>query len=469
MMKKQYQIVDCPKHIFRAYDIRGVVDKDMNANVYYTLGFAIASLMKPSGDMNVCVARDGRLTSEEYLQALEQGLLANGAKLTRIGMLPTPLMYYTCATKGFLHGLMITGSHNPKNYNGLKIILNGHTLKEEGISEIFEVIQKQDKALYSFSENQLIEEIDIASDYMNYILKHIKLSRPLKVVFDYGNGVGAAIGPKIFKALTCETINLNDTVDGNFPAHHPDPTIAENLLQLQLALKDSGADVGIAFDGDADRVGVVAPNGEIIWPDRLMMIFAQAILKQKPNAKIVYDVKCSRQLPAFIEHLGGQEIMSATGHSLVKNLMKKTHADLAGEMSGHIFFRDKWFGFDDGIYSACRFLEILSQYPSIAALLETLPKTLASTPELKIYIDEDKKFNFVSAFIAKAEFDDAKRINIDGLRVEYPNAWGLIRASNTSPNLTVRFEGDTEADLAKIKQKFREEILKIDAQLDLPF
>lgn len=468
-MKKQYQCIDCPKLIFRAYDIRGIVDKEMNADVYFTLGFAIAELMKPSGDMNVCVARDGRLTSEEYLHALEQGLLANGAKPTRVGMLPTPLMYYTCARKGFLHGLMITGSHNPKNYNGLKIILNGYTLKQEGISEIFEVTQKLQKTVFTINDHQAIEAIDMAPDYMDFIIKHVKLSRPLKVVFDYGNGVGAAIGPQLFHALGCEMINLNDTVDGNFPAHHPDPTIAENLLQLQKALKDSDADIGIAFDGDADRLGVVAPNGEIIWPDRLMMIFAQAIIKQKPNAKIVYDVKCTRQLPLFIKGLGGQEIMSATGHSLVKNLMKLTNADLAGEMSGHIFFRDKWFGFDDGLYSACRFLEILSQYPSMVELLATLPKKLNSTPELKIYIDEDKKFNFISEFKAKAKFADAKRIDIDGLRIEYDNAWGLIRASNTSPNLIVRFEGNTEACLAEITQKFREEILKIDAHLKLPF
>jgi phosphomannomutase len=346
-MKKQYQCVDCPKLIFRAYDIRGIVDKEMNADVYFTLGFALAELMKPSGDMNVCVARDGRLTSEEYLDALEQGLLANGAKPTRVGMLPTPLMYYTCARKRFLHGLMITGSHNPKNYNGLKIILNGYTLKEEGISEIFEVTQKLHQTVFTIKEHQAIEAIDITADYMDYIINHVKFARPLKVVFDYGNGVGAAIGPQLFHALGCETINLNDTVDGHFPAHHPDPTIAENLLQLQKALKDNDADVGIAFDGDGDRLGVVAPNGEIIWPDRLMMIFSQALLKKKPNAKIVYDVKCTRQLPLFIEQLGGYQIMSPTGHSLVKNLMKITHADLAGEMSGHIFFQDQWFGFDD--------------------------------------------------------------------------------------------------------------------------
>ena len=469
MMKKQYQCVDCPKLIFRAYDIRGIVDQEMNADVYFTLGFAIAELMKASGDMNVCVARDGRLSSEEYLSALEQGLLANGAQPTRVGMLPTPLMYYTCAEKGFLHGLMITGSHNPKNYNGLKIILNGYTLKEEGISAIFDLITKLDKTVFMMNPEPSIEDIDVVTDYMNYIGNHVNLSRPLKVVFDYGNGVGAAIGPKLFEQLGCELINLNDTIDGHFPAHHPDPTIAENLVQLQQALKDNNADVGIAFDGDADRLGVVAPNGEIIWPDRLMMIFSQALLKKKPNAKIVYDVKCSRQLPLFIEQLGGHEIMSPTGHSLVKNLMKITHADLAGEMSGHIFFQDQWFGFDDGVYSACRFLEILSQYPSMDALLATLPRKLASTPELKIYIAEDKKFNFITQFKAKARFDNAKRIDIDGLRVEYDNAWGLIRASNTSPNLIIRFEGNTAADLANIEQQFREEIRKIDDQLELPF
>ena len=469
MMSTPYQCVDCPKLIFRAYDIRGIVDQDMNANVYFTLGFALAELMKASGDMRVCVARDGRLSSEEYLWALEQGLLANGAKPTRVGMLPTPLMYYTCAAKGFLHGLMITGSHNPKNYNGLKIILNGQTLKEEGITAIFELIKTLDKKAYPNHSASSLHEIDVLPDYIHAISAHVKLSRPLKVVFDYGNGVGAAIGPQVFDALGCESINLNATIDGNFPAHHPDPTVAANLVQLQQALIEHDADVGIAFDGDADRLGVVAANGDIIWPDRLMMIFAQALLQQKPQAKIVYDVKCSRQLPLFIKQLGGQEIMSATGHSLVKSLMKHTHADLAGEMSGHIFFQDQWFGFDDGIYSACRFLAILSQYPSMDALLATLPKKLASTPELKIDIAEDKKFKFIEEFKAKARFDNAKRIAIDGLRIEYEHAWGLIRVSNTSPNLTVRFEGNTAADLASIEDQFRAQILSIDDQLVLPF
>jgi phosphomannomutase len=468
-MKKQYQLVSCPKVIFRAYDIRGVVDKEISENVYFTLGFAIAEIIKPSESKDVCIAIDGRLTSEAYLEALEQGLLANGANPVRLGLLPTPLMYFAAATKGFRHGLMITGSHNPKNYNGLKIILNGLTLKEDGILEIANLISKLAQNKTYTDQEKSIPSIDVASSYIDYIVKDIKLARPLKVVFDYGNGAGAAIGPELFRSLGCEAIDLNGTVDGHFPAHHPDPSVPENLVELQRAVKDCHADVGLAFDGDADRVGVIAPSGEIIWPDRLMMIFAQALLRDVSNATIVYDVKCTRQLTAFIEGLGGRAIMSPTGHSLVKSILKTTHADLAGEMSGHVFFQNRWFGFDDGIYSACRFLEILSQYPSMDVLLATLPEKLVSTPELKIYIPEDQKFDFMQQFMAKAEFAHAKRIEIDGLRVEYENAWGLIRASNTSPNLIARFEANSETELADIKAKFREEIFKINAQLELSF
>jgi len=468
-MNKKYQLVSCPNVIFRAYDIRGLVDKEISENVYFSLGFAIAEIIKSSVSKDVCIARDGRLTSEAYLVALEQGLLANGANPIRLGLLPTPLMYYAVATKGFHHGLMITGSHNPKNYNGLKIILNGLTLKEESILEIAAIIEKLAKNETYIYQDKSIPHFDVADSYIEYITQSIKLSRPLKVVFDYGSGAGAAVGPKLFRALGCEAIDLNAVVDGHFPAHHPDPSVAENLIELQQAVSAHDADVGIAFDGDADRVGVVTPSGEIIWPDRLMMIYAQALLRDVPNATIVYDVKCTRQLTAFIEGLGGKAIMSPTGHSLVKSILKKANAELAGEMSGHIFFKNRWFSFDDGIYSACRFLEILSQYPNMLALLSTLPEKLVSTPELKIYIPEDQKFDFMHQFIAKSEFNGAKRIEIDGLRVEYENAWGLIRASNTSPNLIARFEANSEDEIDKIKAKFRKEIAKINPQLELGF
>lgn len=468
-MKKYYQIIETNPSIFRAYDIRGLVDSQLNENVYFTIGFALARILKQLNREKIAIAYDGRLTSQSYARALEQALSGQDIRVTLLGVVPTACMYYATHHLDMDCGLMVTGSHNPKEYNGLKLVLAGQTAQQEQIQEILAETQKLEKGLLFAEENYPTVEVDIITPYVQEILGDIRLNRPLKVIADFGHGVGAVMGPALFQKLGCELISLFDTVDGSFPAHHPDPTIPKNLEDLQKALSTYQADIGLAFDGDADRLGVVTPEGEIIWPDRVMLILARDVLKRKPNAKIVYDVKCSKQLKEGILQAGGQPIMSPTGHSLVKGIMRTEKAELAGEMSGHIFFKERWYGFDDGLYSACRLLEILSQFPTTQALFATLPPTPVSTPELKIEIAEDKKFQFMHSFAELAKFDDAELITIDGLRLEFKNGWGLLRASNTSPCLVSRFEAQSEADLAFIQALFKQEIHKIDASLILPF
>ena len=463
-----YQIVSCDKNIFRAYDIRGLVDVQLNNNVYFTIGCAIAQILKKLHKNKIILAWDGRLTSHDYAQALEQGLMLHDIEVTRLGVVPTSLMYYATFKHNIDCGLMVTGSHNPKEYNGIKIVLSGHTARQEQITEILEVCNQ----LPIISTGPIIGKartIDIITPYVEEILADISLSRPLKVVADFGHGVGGIVGPQLFSQLGCELTSLFASVDGTFPAHHPDPTIPTNLIDLQEALRHHQADVGLAFDGDADRLGVVTASGEIVWPDRVMMILARDVLKRMPGAPIVYDVKCSKQLHDAIITAGGRAIMSPTGHSLVKGIMREESAALAGEMSGHIFFKERWYGFDDGIYSACRLLEILSQYPSSQALFDTLPPTPSSTPEIKIDIADDEKFQFMENFSNLACFADSDMVTIDGMRIEFKDGWGLLRASNTSPCLVARFEASSDAALLAIQQRFKEEILKIDASLHLPF
>lgn len=468
-MEKIYQLVDCEATVFRAYDIRGIVGQQLNENVYFTVGYAIADILKQMQRHQVLLAWDGRLSSPEFSQALEQGLRANQIQVVKLGLMPTALMYFGTCFSAIDSGLMVTGSHNPKDYNGLKIVLGGQTLAQAGIAEIFEKVQQLPKGKTFKAISESSDELDMLSPYLDYIHNDIKLSRPLKVIIDYGHGAGAVAGPQLFERLGCEVIGLYDEVDGHFPAHHPDPTIPENLVALQKALAEYGADVGLAFDGDADRLGVVTKEGEIIWPDRLMMLFARDVLTRKPGSTIVYDVKCSKQLKDVIEQAQGVAMMSPTGHSLVKGIMKKQHAELAGEMSGHIFFKDRWFGFDDGIYSACRFLEILSQYSDMDAVLATLPENPVSTAEIKIEIPEEKKFNFMERFKNTVEFEQAELVTIDGIRVEFVDGWGLLRASNTSPCLVSRFEADNIEALLRIQQAFKNQILSIDEEMNVPF
>lgn len=468
-MNKTYQTIEINPSIFRAYDIRGLVDSQLNEDVYFTIGLAVARILKKYDRHKIAIAWDGRLSSWSYAHALEQALNYQDIQVSLLGMVPTACMYYATHYLDMDCGLMVTGSHNPKEYNGLKMVLAGQTAQQEQIQEILAETQKLDKSLSIAEQKYHPHEVDIVTPYMQEILGDVYLTRPLKVIADFGHGVGAGIGPELFRNLGCELISLFDTVDGNFPAHHPDPTIPKNLEDLQKALKIYQADIGLAFDGDADRLGVVTPEGEIIWPDRVMLILARDVLKRKPRANIVYDVKCSKQLKEGILQAGGQPIMSPTGHSLVKGIMRTEKAELAGEMSGHIFFKERWYGFDDGLYSACRLLEILSQFPTTKALFATLPPTPITTPELKIEIAEDRKFQFMHAFSELAKFEDAEIITIDGLRLEFENGWGLLRASNTSPCLVSRFEAQSEADLVYIQALFKQEIHKIDASLILPF
>lgn len=469
-MQINYQLANCAPHIFRAYDIRGIVDEQLSDNLYFTLGVAIANILKKMNRQKIVLAWDGRLSSAGYARALGFGLHSQNIEVLECGMVPTAIMYYATSISAVDCGLMVTGSHNPKNYNGLKIVLAGNTLASEGIQAILaEVSQLPLGQTFSFTSEHQPAFQDFISPYVNYVLQDIKIQRPLKIVVDYGHGVGGVLGPLLFENLGCEVFDLYQQVDGHFPAHHPDPTVEKNLGDLKQAVKIHQADIGIAFDGDADRLGVVTADGDIIWPDRLMMIFAQELLQRRPGACIVYDVKCSKLLAEVIENNGGQAVMSPTGHSLVKAMMKQRQAELAGEMSGHIFFKDRWYGFDDGIYSACRFLEILSHYPSFTALLATLPAMPCSTPELQISIAEEDKFQFIEQVKILFSTQDANLIDIDGVRLEFPHGWGLLRASNTSPCLVSRFEANNQVVLAEIQNLFRRVILSVNPKLELPF
>lgn len=453
------------RDVFRAYDIRGVIDEQFDEDAYYTIGRAIACRLHALVRQTIFVAKDGRLTSERLTSALIQGLLDSGIDVVDLGSVATPVMYYATYEHGIDCGLMVTGSHNPANYNGIKIVLAGKTLVQEDIDLLFELVQQG-----SFINGKgVCTALDIMDDYTNRVIQGMSLGRRLKVVVDCGNGIAGPVIPEVIKRLGCDVIPLYCDVDGRFPNHHPDPTIEENLVDLKRAVAEHQADIGLAFDGDADRLGVVTNLGQIIWPDRLMMYYAQAILKRCPGATIVYDVKCSMHLGQVIEQAGGVAKMCPTGHSIVKAVMKELHAPLAGEMSGHLFFKDGWYGFDDALYSACRLLEIASHSDlSVAEQFSLIPDSI-NTPEIKIDIDDDKKFKFMQRFCLEAQFDQANIIRIDGLRVEFADGWGLVRASNTTPCLVSRFEARDAQSLERIQNVFREQLLSIDKALGIPF
>ena len=364
---------------------------------------------------------------------------------------------------------MVTASHNPAHHNGFKIVLNGTTLSESGIQNLVKLIQRYQTQHPVSRTSGKITTQDIIADYISALCKNNTVSKKMKIVVDGGNGAASKIAPEVYRRMGCEVIELFCEYDGRFPNHHPDPTIPENLKDIIAAVKKENADIGLAFDGDADRLGMVTNKGEIIWPDKQLMIIAQDVLSRNPGEKIVFDVKCSRVLPEIITKHGGIPVMSRTGHSILKARMIAEKAPLAGEMSGHIFFKDGWYGFDDGIYVGARLLKILSQSSqSVSAIFDALPQTV-NTPELKLPMAENKKLDFMEKLSSQGDFGDAKKITIDGLRVEYPDGWGLIRRSNTSPYLILRFEADTDANLSKIKTRFREQLLKIDRELELPF
>ena len=454
-----------PDTIFRAYDIRGVVGDTLSAETAYWIGRAIGSESLAQNEPNVSVGRDGRLSGPELVQQLIQGLHDSGCHVSDVGLVPTPALYYAANVLAGKTGVMLTGSHNPKDYNGFKIVIAGDTLANEQIQALHERIKTGNLT----SQKGSITKVDILDRYFKQIKDDIVMARKLKVVVDCGNGAAGVIAPQLIEALGCEVISLFAEVDGNFPNHHPDPGKLENLQDLIAKVKETGADLGLAFDGDGDRVGVVTNKGNVVYPDRLLMLFALDVLKRNPGADIIFDVKCTRRLTPLISEHGGRPVMWKTGHSLIKKEMKKSGALLAGEMSGHIFFKERWFGFDDGIYSAARLLEILSQESTSAEdLFETFPNDI-STPEINIKVTDVTKFSIIEALEKDAQWGDAKLTSIDGVRVDYPKGWGLVRASNTTPVLVLRFEAETEAELQRIKDVFHAELKKVAPDLDLPF
>ncbi len=452
--------------IFRAYDIRGVVGKTLDASIARLIGQSIGSLMADQGLRDIVVGRDGRHSGQELSNALIEGLRIAGRDVIDIGMAPSPVVYFGAHHLNAGSCVAVTGSHNPPDYNGFKIVVGGETLSGAAIQDLYARIA--DGRLDSISGGTS-RSTDIAADYVSQIAGDIQIERPLKIVVDAGNGVAGPVGTQVLESIGAEVIPLYCDIDGDFPNHHPDPSEPENLRDLIHFVQRTGADFGIAFDGDGDRLGVVTKQGEVIFPDRILMLFAKDVLSRNPGATIIYDVKCTGHLAGQILRHGGSPIMWKTGHSLIKAKMKETESELAGEMSGHFFFRERWFGFDDGIYSAARLLEILAadERPAEAVFAE-LPKGV-STPEIKVPTAEGEHYAFVEQFVKRAHFEGAKIATIDGFRADWPDGWGLVRCSNTTPCLVLRFDADNEAALQRIKATFREQMLALDPNLSLTF
>ncbi len=453
------------KSIFKAYDIRGIVDKTLTVSAVEQIGQAIGSENLNRGRQSLVVARDGRLSGPTLLEALIKGVTRSGCDVINIGAVPTGVLYFSTHHLETGSGVMLTGSHNPPDYNGLKIMLDGETLAGKLITQLYDMIASNDLR----HGEGTVQELDIADDYIDYISSEIQLENEPTVVVDCGNGIPGEIAPEVLEEIGCNVIPLHCEVDGNFPNHHPDPSVPENLQDLVATLKSVDADIGIAFDGDGDRLGVVTKKGEIIYPDRLLMLFAKDVLSRQPGSSIIFDVKCTGHLPKSIVKNGGMPIMWKTGHSFMKAKLKETNAALAGEMSGHFFFNERWFGFDDGIYAAARLLEILDQEDDTPQeVFDTLPNGV-STPELKVHMQEGEHYLFMEEFQSRAEFPDAKITTIDGIRADFAYGWGLVRCSNTTPCLVIRFDADDEESLERIKEEFKVQLLKVSDQLDLPF
>jgi len=454
-----------PESIFREYDIRGIVGETLTPKTVELLGRAIGTEALQAGQQTVIVGRDGRLHSPELSEALIRGLTMSGRDVIDIGPAPTPVLYYATNVLDSRSGVSLTGSHNPANHNGLKIVIDGVTLTGERIRGLRERIARGELA----SGEGKVRRQDVSGRYIDEIGRDIVLARPMKVAVDCGNGIAGPVVERLFAVLGCEIIPLHMNVDGNFPAHHPDTSKPENYRDLIAAVKQHGADIGIAFDGDGDRLGVVTPKGEIIWPDRLMMLYARDLLSRMPGADIIFDVKCSRELARVISTNGGRPLMWRTGHSLIKAKLKETGAPLAGEMSGHIFFADRWHGFDDGAYAAARLLEILSLESGDADQVFSQLQTGVTTPEINIPSTDKAKFAVVEKLKARADSFGGSASTIDGLRVDFEDGWGLLRASNTTAVLVARFEGRDKAALERIATLFREQLQAIDPSLKLSF
>ena len=451
--------MEIAKSIFREYDIRGIYPEEINEDVIKQISKAISIKCINEGVSEICVGRDGRISGESLLKSLSLSLSNYGISVLNIGLVTSPLLYFAAKKSNHKSGVMITGSHNPKNYNGIKLVINDKPVSGNEIFELLNVNKSYTK------EPAKIVYKDIKEEYIKEVKENINITKSIKVVTDCGNGAAGCIAPQLFKSIGCEVIELFSEIDGNFPNHHPDPGKIENLSHLIAKVKESEADLGLAFDGDGDRVGLVTDQGEVVLPDKIMMILSKDILSTKKGS-IIFDVKCSNELANIISKNGGEPIISPTGHFHIKNGIKTHNPLLAGEMSGHIFFNDKWYGFDDGHYSGARIIEIiLKENKKISEIENELP-TIYSTPELNINVTDESKFEIVETFTNECSLEGEK-ITIDGLRINFINGWGLLRASNTTPKLVLRFEGDSVSDLEKIKNDFLNELSRICPDIDI--
>lgn len=453
------------KTIFKAYDIRGIVGKTLDAGIAHQIGHAFGSAARAKGERTVVIGRDGRLSGPELAAALAAGLQASGVDVIDLGVVATPMLYFGTHVLDAQSGVMVTGSHNPPDYNGFKMVLAGEAIYGDTILALHQAIVDDNftQGTGTYSTH------DIRDAYLQRIVGDVKLARPIKVAIDCGNGVAGAFAGDLYRAMGCEVVELFCEVDGNFPNHHPDPAHPENLQDLIRCLQQTDAEIGLAFDGDGDRLGVVTKDGQIIYPDRQLMLFAADVLTRNPGREILYDVKCTRHIAPWVEEHGGIPLMWKTGHSLVKAKMRETGAPLGGEMSGHLFFKDRWYGFDDGMYAGARMLELLTRGGDPSALLNALPQSI-STPELQLELAEGENFSLIDSLQRDARFPDAQQIiTIDGLRVEYADGFGLARASNTTPVVVMRFEAESQAALARIQADFKRVILVAKADAVLPF
>ena len=452
--------------IFKAYDIRGIVETDLTPDTVQRIGHAFATESLVQNSKTVVIARDGRLSSPALSISLAKGLQAGGCDVIDVGMVPTPVLYFATHHFNTGTGIMVTGSHNPPEYNGLKMLMAGKTLYGDDIQELHNIIKSKELS----QGNGSYKAQSVLDIYRERILSDVKLDKPMNIAVDCGNGVAGVVAARLFRELGCTVTEMFCDVDGNFPNHHPDPSKLENLQDICQSIEDNKLDLGLAFDGDGDRVGVIDNKKNVIWPDRQMILYSEDVLSRNPGAQIIYDIKSSYHLGRAIDKMGGQSLMWKTGHSLIKAKMKETGALLAGEMSGHIFFKERWYGFDDGLYSAARMLEILSKKPGTAEeIFSALPDSF-NTPEIQIKFAEGEHYKFMDEFKAAADFSDADDIStIDGMRVTWSNGWGLVRPSNTTPCLVLRFEADDEAGLLDVQKKFKKQIMAVNSNLDLPF
>jgi len=456
-------VVNLSPSIFKAYDIRGIVGKTLDIGVARHIGQAFGTAARLKEEQTVVIGRDGRLSGPELSAALAAGLQRAGVNVIDLGVVATPMLYYATHVLDAQSGIMVTGSHNPPDYNGFKMVLGGEAIYGDTIQALYQRIVKGDFA----SGNGSYRTHDIKQAYLQRITDDVKLARPMKIAIDCGNGVAGAFAGDLYRAMGCDVIELFCDVDGTFPNHHPDPAHPENLQDLIRCLQETDAEIGLAFDGDGDRLGVVTKDGQIIYPDRQLMLFAADVLSRHPGREILYDVKCTRHIAPWVKQHGGQPLMWKTGHSLVKAKLRETGAPLGGEMSGHIFFKDRWYGFDDGLYAGARLLELLTRMADPSAELNALPQA-SSTPELHLHLDEGENVELIGKMQRDARFPSAEQIvTIDGLRVEYADGFGLARSSNTTPVVVMRFEGESEEALKRIQEEFRKAILasKPDAAL----